>query len=532
MIAVWLWLVVVLAGLCVWVVLGIVRQRNAASRTRWRASDANVALYRQRAREIETEQATADLRDDERQALTDELGATLLSDTEAVDQDADSVDLRRVSAPQALTLAVALAVVSAVLYLQWGDPGAGTVRDVSTMLAHDPDEDTLMDVARRLQVRVDSRPDDRDSWYFLAHTLLRQERYQSAADAFAQVHRLGGSQDVDVFWAQAEFLAGKGQLRPEGREVADRALERNPNNAPILELLAMDAARRGDHAAAVRYVDRVLGIPLPRTRRAMLAEMQAKIREQMDAGRPQVLVSIDTGDPPPGARWLMVFARTGDAGPPLAVIKRPLDRDRTYDLILDDAVSMNPAMPISAAGQVRITARLTASGGARRGPDDVEIVSESIAVGPDARIALAFDGAAVSANAAPTTAAAPTAARQVPAEAAAPAEVAVDLAVDASLSVADETPVFLIARVAGGGGPPIAVRRTTVGELPARIVLTDREAMMPSSRLSMHESVEVVGRVAVSGGAIASAGDFESEPVVVTVGSNVAVVIDRRLSGT
>lgn len=80
-------------------------------------------------------------------------------------------------------------------------------------------------------------------------------------------------------------------------------------------------------------------------------------------------------------------------------------------------------------------------------------------------------------------------------------------------------PVFVIARAESGGGPPYAVRRLTVADLPARLELSDADAMMAGRRLSDLESFELVARIGMSGSPTRAPGDFESRPVTVRHGA-------------
>ncbi|MFK7888655.1 MAG: tetratricopeptide repeat protein [Gammaproteobacteria bacterium] len=85
-------------------------------------------------------------------------------------------------------------------------------------------------------------------------------------------------------------------------------------------------------------------------------------------------------------------------------------------------------------------------------------------------------------------------------------EVTVSLAAEHLGSVPDATPVFILAR--DGPGPPVAVVRRSVADLPVTVTLTDANAMLPSRRLSNFDSVEVVARVALGGSPTAQSGDI------------------------
>ncbi len=91
--------------------------------------------------------------------------------------------------------------------------------------------------------------------------------------------------------------------------------------------------------------------------------------------------------------------------------------------------------------------------------------------------------------------------------------------------------VFVFARDAQGGGPPLAVYRTRVEALPATVVLDDSMSMVPSIKLSDRERVVVTARVSLSGEVRAGSGDLQGSTASVTVGneSPVDLVINERV---
>ena len=75
---------------------------------------------------------------------------------------------------------------------------------------------------------------------------------------------------------------------------------------------------------------------------------------------------------------LFVMARPVGGGMPYAVVRRPAEGfPRT--IRLDDAGSMNPALPLSAASGVEVVVRLSLSGTAMAHPGDWEWHSEALA---------------------------------------------------------------------------------------------------------------------------------------------------------
>lgn len=72
----------------------------------------------------------------------------------------------------------------------------------------------------------------------------------------------------------------------------------------------------------------------------------------------------------------------------------------------------------------------------------------------------------------------------------------------------DET-LFVFALPAGvAGGPPLAVRRFTAGDLPLEVSLTDQDAPMPGRNLSSQDVLQIIARISRSGSPEQQAGDF------------------------
>ena len=87
--------------------------------------------------------------------------------------------------------------------------------------------------------------------------------------------------------------------------------------------------------------------------------------------RPGIDVRLRALETPPATATLFVIARPAGGGMPYAVVRRaaaPLP----VAVRLDDAVSMNPALPLSAAGEVEVVVRISLTGAAAPHPGDWE----------------------------------------------------------------------------------------------------------------------------------------------------------------
>ena len=190
----------------------------------------------------------------------------------------------------------------------------------------------------------------------------------------------------------------------------------------------------------------------------------------------------------------------------MAVVRRKTEASQT--LILDDTVGMGTAARLSRGGPVEVVARLSRSGNAVAGDDDLEVSTQPVDPLSQPRVELTFPGEVVAENTAMT----------------------IDISLDAAFDVAPVATVFVIARHAERPGPPLAVKRLTAGDLPARIELTDADSMLPGRRLEGVEKLELVARVALGGSATAVSGDLESATWVGSpTAEPVTLHIDQRL---
>ena len=76
-------------------------------------------------------------------------------------------------------------------------------------------------------------------------------------------------------------------------------------------------------------------------------------------------------------------------------------------------------------------------------------------------------------------------------------------------TLSPESSVFVFVRAAENGGPPLAVIRKQVTDLPFEVVLNDSHAMIPGKTISNATNVIVGARISTSGNAERQAGDYE-----------------------
>lgn len=104
--------------------------------------------------------------------------------------------------------------------------------------------------------------------------------------------------------------------------------------------------------------------------------------------------------------------------------------------------------------------------------------------------------------------------------------VSVDLAPELKAKVQPGDAVFVFARAVSGPPMPLAVKRLTVADLPAKVELSDKDAMMEQLKLSSFAEVQLVARVSQAG--VATQGEWigRGQPIASGTGELQQLLID------
>ncbi|RMF09599.1 MAG: hypothetical protein D6773_01555 [Alphaproteobacteria bacterium] len=176
-------------------------------------------------------------------------------------------------------------------------------------------------------------------------------------------------------------MAAGGEIDETSRSLAEGILSRDPNQPFVLELLAVDAYRQGRFKESVSLLNRALGGVQSESYRRTLEAAYAEARKQLGDLPASVEVAVDVAGDVPSGSTLFVIARPVGGGMPFAVVRRPAGAF-PQTIRLDDAVSMNPALPLSSAGEIEVVVRLSRTGLAMAHPGDWEWRSEPVRLAP------------------------------------------------------------------------------------------------------------------------------------------------------
>ncbi|MCY3940478.1 MAG: hypothetical protein OXG29_05260 [Gammaproteobacteria bacterium] len=71
--------------------------------------------------------------------------------------------------------------------------------------------------------------------------------------------------------------------------------------------------------------------------------------------------------------------------------------------------------------------------------------------------------------------------------------------------------LFIVARIPGQAGPPLAAKRVDGARFPLDVRLSDADAMLPGAKISDQPELAITARLSVSGQTTSGAGDYEAQ---------------------
>ena len=320
---------------------------------------------------------------------------------------------------------------------------------------------------------IERNPHDVDNWVRLGMIYKDIQEFSSAEHAFRRALYEAGDEGsfIQVELAETLLFASRGGAMPsEARRLLARAISSDPENQKALWLLGIGAFQAGDMANAVRYWQRLEGLLEPGSVKNSVQAQLQRARQQMIAGGP------DTGE--------RETRELPEGHPPL--------RDRPSPTSPQPLPEGHPPIesPPAVAG--------SPDTGLPEGHPPIDQPSEEEAVSPDEGPVL-------------------------------PVQVAISS--DLANNLEGHETVFITARAADGPPTPLAVRRLSVADLPARFGFSDNDAMLEGMSLSNHPDIIVTARVSMHGQPEARPGDLQGQagPLSIYDVAEVQVTIDETL---
>ena len=382
MIVFWIFAALMLAAALWLLIPALLGRKSVRDRDR---NQQNVAIARERFKELESEYGRGSLTETDYEQARQELEQALLNDVDGAVVSSAPVSSSSSRASLAwVALGVPLAAV--LLYLQLGTPAAlePPAQVAAAPQGHAGGDCTasMEQLVASLAAKLQQEPDNAEGWFMLGRSYMSMGRYAEAAEAFQRVlDQVGDDPAVMLRYADAQAMAQGGKISGKPFEMIKKALLLKPDDATGLWLAGLGYEEQGEYEQAVQHWRKLE--PMMQDDPASLNEVRNLIaRAEQKLGRPvtaqaaipepaavsgvalKVSVSLDAslqGKVSPGDT-VFIFARAV-AGPPmpLAAVRKQV-RDLPVSVTLDDSIAMMPEMKLSNFIEVRIGARISKSG--------------------------------------------------------------------------------------------------------------------------------------------------------------------------
>lgn len=410
----WLWLgALALMVLSLAVLLPpLLRDHVASSENR---NDAVLRrIYQAQWDELAREQQAGHLSASDRAQAEDELQRRLLAELENRPTQKRWRHGPWLPRASAFGVAVLLPVAAFALYLQVGNPEAAARLAQVDEVGHGAADVQVQAMVEGLAQRLRAEPENVPGWVMLARSYETLERYDEAAQAYAQALLAArrGLLDASV---QAQLLADRadalgsaqdGDLQGAAGEAIAEALRLQPKQHKALALAGSAAVRQGDFALAaihwrallaqlepgsdiaLRVQDDLLKLETLNSAQAVPAAPVAVAANRL-SGEIHWPASVQAMALPPEAKVFVVVRAPGQAQP-VAVLRLPAKALPTR-FALGAAHLLNPALALTDFAALQVFARLSPSGAALPTPHDVR--SQTLTVQPgDSQLRLEMGG--------------------------------------------------------------------------------------------------------------------------------------------
>lgn len=367
--------------------------RSAQSLNSTARKEANVALYHERKRELESDLASGQIDQQQFDVLMLELQQSLLTD---VTQEEVASKPQVQAAASRLTLAIPLIMVLATpiaaygLYQYWGFLEEIQLTDLYTRTVNNAGD---AEEARNLIIALGeaAQKGSQQPWtlYFLAENFANVSMFNEAAIAYQRAaDLLDNSPDKALVLgrvALAKYILAEFQITPEVLEVINQARDINPSEVSILQLLAVDAEQRSDYRAAIEYWRLLIQVNPNSEQAGTLRANIAAAQQILARDNPELLngpsidvsLSLAEGLELPDNLRVFVAARNAaqEGMPPLAAVDFVVS-DLPMVVRLDDFSAVGP-FNLSSADTVYVSALVSYSGAASPQAGDYRIVSQN-----------------------------------------------------------------------------------------------------------------------------------------------------------
>ncbi|WP_114639041.1 c-type cytochrome biogenesis protein CcmI [Polynucleobacter necessarius] len=343
----------------------------------------NAVIYREELDKLAAEHAAGLMNSEEYEMSHAEMRQRLFQDVSEED------DRSVMGSPKktAIALCILISFFSCGLYFYLGD----ALRVAQNNQERPVTQEGVEKMVAQFAAKMEKDPSNLQGWAMLARSYRIMGRNADAAKAYGRAGSFVDS-DPELLAEFADVLASNanGSFAGKPLQLIGQALKLDPNNLLALWLSGTASFNDGDYKKAVQTWEK-LAKQLPPN-----SDEARAIKGSIDQARsksgitnpiasikrisgtieiaPNLQSKIRPGD------TVMVIARQAGERMPIAVLKTTVT-SFPMRFELDDALAMNPSMPLSQFEQLTVEARITKSGMAKPEVGDLISVVKTVKVG-------------------------------------------------------------------------------------------------------------------------------------------------------
>ncbi|MDG1113077.1 MAG: c-type cytochrome biogenesis protein CcmI [Pseudomonadales bacterium] len=369
-------------------------------------AEGNLQLHEERLQELGQALSAGEITEAEYSGQVEDQSLVLLEDAGPLLAEDEAVQrvqgASRGSKPVFFMGLVFLALASTVWFSDAGwSQGALTELTFTESLQQNRDvprsKAELEEMASGLEAIRALSPDNEQVGFYLGQLQLTLGDFDRAVEIFTPLaERYPEDGDLAVALAESRYLQQGRQLTQDLNVLFERAVNLKPNSVSLLEILGMEAFKRGDTARAKRFFERALNFAdgerakliatvlegLPAASESvetdLVADASQDDKPMLGPRRVRVTVSKDPALEVNPALTVYIFAKAVSGPPmPLAVVKRKVS-DLPLQVVLDESMAMMAGFSIADFDQIIVTAKISETGLATPSLEDRSVESAAI----------------------------------------------------------------------------------------------------------------------------------------------------------
>jgi cytochrome c-type biogenesis protein CcmH len=357
------------------------------------AEQANIDVFRDQQRQYQQQLERGEISVEQQAQMVAEAEQLLLSNTAAVQQQADlNVSLSNMAQGFWL-LPVLIVVISLASLGLYRSLGSGVDQQIAETLAErivNQQSQVTPELIARIEERVQQRPDNLYYWTILAEDAVLGSKMLAASGYFAEALRVQPNEPYLLGqYAQALFFVDANRFSDRVIAALDQAYGADSQNQTVLGLKGIQAFQEADYQRAISYwqgAARGLN-PTGDSWKALQSGIQQAlqlagempIETPADTDGVAVTINLSIAPSIQFTPDQLVFVAIIDAdGPPMPLAARKLvARQLPLELVLDHRDALMAGRGL-ADKNIRVVARLSSTGSATPQLGDWQVVSDVV----------------------------------------------------------------------------------------------------------------------------------------------------------